>query len=111
MDGVGMTPPKVLGTPKPASSVMMSRMFGAPFGGTTVGGHQGVDCSASSLITPPKAGAGAGSCLPLMVVLALGEPRVPVTCCACATPHASTAAANVRTKPLPSGSSMPVLSF
>ena len=53
-------------------------MFGASFGGTTRGGHQGVDCSASSLITPPNFGAGAGSCLPLMVVVALGEPGVPV---------------------------------
>ena len=33
MAGVGMTPPKVLGTPKPASSVMMSSTFGALFGG------------------------------------------------------------------------------
>ncbi len=39
--GVGMTPPKVLGTPKPASSVMMSRTLGAPLGGTTRGAHHG----------------------------------------------------------------------
>ena len=45
--GVGMTPPKVLGTPKPASSVMMSRTLGAPLGGTTRGAHQGFDCRAS----------------------------------------------------------------
>jgi hypothetical protein len=31
--GVGMTPPNVLGAAKPTSSVMISRMFGAPFGG------------------------------------------------------------------------------
>jgi hypothetical protein len=55
-----MTPPKVLGTPKPASSVMISNTFGAPFGGTMRGAHQGVDCSASSLMTPPNAGSGAG---------------------------------------------------
>ena len=36
-----------------------------------VGGHQGFDCSASFLMTPPKAGCGAGSCLPLIVVVAL----------------------------------------
>jgi len=30
-----MTPPNVLGAAKPTSSVMISRMFGAPFGGTT----------------------------------------------------------------------------
>ena len=61
---------------------MISRTLGAPFGGTTRGGHQGLDCSASSLITPPNFGGGGGSCSPGMVVVALGEPRVPVTCCA-----------------------------
>ena len=35
-----MTPPKVLGAPKPWSSVIMSSTLGAPFGGTTRGGHQ-----------------------------------------------------------------------
>ena len=75
-----MTPPKVLGTPKPASSVMISSTFGAPFGGTTRGAHQGFDCRASFLITPPNFGSGGGSCLPSMVVVALGEPGVPVTC-------------------------------
>ena len=78
--GVGMTPPNVLGTPKPASSVMMSSTFGAPFGGTTRGAHHGFDCSASSLITPPNFGSGGGSCLPSIVVVALGEPGVPVVC-------------------------------
>jgi hypothetical protein len=80
MAGVGMTPPKVLGTPKPASSVMISSTFGAPFGGTTRAGHQYFDCRASSLITPPNFGSGGGSCFPLMVVVALGEPGVPVIC-------------------------------
>ena len=31
------------------------------------------------MITPPNVGSGAGSCLPLIVVVALGEPRTPVT--------------------------------
>ncbi len=53
-------------------------MFGAPLGGTMRGAHHCLDCRASSLITPPNFGWGAGSCLPLMVVVALGEPRVPV---------------------------------
>jgi hypothetical protein len=75
-----MTPPKVLGTPKPASSVMISSTFGAPFGGTTRGAHQGLDWSASSLITPPNFGSGGGSCLPSIVVVAPGEPGVPVIC-------------------------------
>ena len=82
IDGVGITPPKVLGTPKPASSVMISSTFGAPFGGATRGAHHGLDCSASFLMTPPNFGSGGGSCLPLMVVVASGEPSVPVTCCA-----------------------------
>jgi cold shock CspA family protein len=80
--GVGMTPPNVLGTPKPASSVMIRSTFGAPFGGTTRGAHQGFDCRASSLMTPPNFGSGGGSCLPVMVVVALGEPSTPLICCA-----------------------------
>src|SRR5215831_8170426 len=81
--GVGMTPPKVLGAPKPWSSVMMSSTLGAPFGGTTRGGHHGFDSDALSLITPPNFGAGGGSWLPGIVVVASGEPSVPVTCWAC----------------------------
>src|SRR5210317_152415 len=82
MVGVGITPPKVLGTPKPASSVMMSSTLGALFGGTTRGAHQGFDSRASFLITPPNFGSGAGNCLPLIVVVALGEPNSPVISCA-----------------------------
>src|SRR5499425_1879166 len=78
MVGIGMTPPNVLGTPKPASSVMMSRMLGACLGGTIRGAHQIFDCRASFLITPPNFGSGGGSCLPLIVVVAPGEPGVPV---------------------------------
>src|SRR6266852_2844329 len=78
--GVGMTPPKVPGAPKPTSSVMMSSTLGAPFGGTTRGGHQAFDSEAFSLITPPNGGSGGGSCFPLMVVVALGEPGSPVVC-------------------------------
>jgi hypothetical protein len=94
MVGVGITPPNVLGTPKPASSVMTSRMFGAPFGGTIRGAYQGFELRASLVIVPPKLGSGAGSCLPSMVVVALGAPSVPVTCCAYAAPVAR---ANVAT--------------
>ena len=60
-----MTPPKVLGAPKPWSSVMISSTLGAPLGGTTRGGHQGVDFEAFSLTTPPKGGGGGGSCFPV----------------------------------------------
>ena len=75
-----MTPPKVLGAPKPWSSVIMSNTLGAPFGGTTRGGHQGCDFEAFSLITPPNFGSGGGSCFPSIVVVAPGEPGTPVTC-------------------------------
>src|SRR5277367_7005268 len=80
--GVGMTPPKVLGTPYPWSSVMMRRTLGAPLGGTTRGGHQVVESLASSLMTPPNFGGGGGSCFPGIVVVALGDPTSPVVCCA-----------------------------
>src|SRR5262249_8341661 len=80
--GVGITPPNVLGTPNPESSVMINKMLGACFGGTMRGGHQAFDCSASSLITPAHFGSGAGSWCPGMVVVALGEPTVPVVCTA-----------------------------
>src|SRR6516165_10608865 len=59
---------------------MMSSTFGAPCGGTTRGGHHGVDSEAFSLITPPNFGSGGGSCLPVIVVVASGEPGVPVIC-------------------------------
>src|SRR5512138_880227 len=72
--GVGITPPKVLGTPKPASSVMIKSTFGAPFGGTTRGAHHAFDCNASSLITPPNFGSGGGSCCPVMGAVAAGDP-------------------------------------
>src|SRR5208282_65127 len=88
--GVGMTPPKVLGTPYPWSSVMMRRTLGAPLGGTTRGGHHGVESLASSLMTPPNFGGGAGSCFPSIVVVALGEPKSPVTCWALELVDAST---------------------
>src|SRR2546429_452436 len=63
---------------------MMSRTLGAPLGGTTRGGHQVFESLALSLITPPNFGGGGGSCFPSIVVVALGEPGTPVTCCAAA---------------------------
>src|SRR6266705_1683319 len=56
---------------------MIKSTLGAPLGGTTVGGHHGLESAALSLITPPNFGSGGGSCFPSMVV-ALGEPSVPV---------------------------------
>src|SRR5258706_11212221 len=82
MAGVGMTPPKVLGAPKPWSSVMMSSTLGAPFGGTTRGAHQAVDSEAFSLITPPNGGFRGGSCFPSVMVGALGQFRRPLICLA-----------------------------
>src|SRR5208282_4055841 len=52
--GVGITPPNVLVTPKPASSVMISKTFGAPLGGTIRGSQHGFDSRASRLMTPPN---------------------------------------------------------
>jgi len=53
-------------------------VLGAPFGGTTRGGHHAFDSKAFSMITPPNFGSGGGSCFPLIVVVALGEPGSPV---------------------------------
>src|SRR5208282_587414 len=78
--GVGMTPPNVLGAPKPTSSVMINNTLGAPLGGTTRGAHHAFDCAAFSLITPPNFGSGGGSCFPSTVVVALAEPGTPVIC-------------------------------
>jgi AraC-like DNA-binding protein len=84
----GITPPKVLGTPKPESSVMMSSTFGASVGGTTRGGHHGVDWSAPSSILPPKGSGAGGSCAPSSVMVPEGEPT-PV--CARSGPAAQSA--------------------
>src|SRR5262245_53652596 len=56
---------------------MMSSTLGAPLGGTTLGGHHGLDCLASRLISPPNGGGGFGRYLPSMVVVAPGLPGVP----------------------------------
>src|SRR6266446_2722662 len=92
-----MTPPNVLGTPKPESSVMIRRIFGACLGGTMRGAHHAFDWRASSLITPPNFGSGGGSCFPLMVVVAPGVPGVPVVCICAFTEGATamTAAASI----------------
>src|SRR5438034_11498614 len=76
---------------------MMRRMLGAPLGGTTVGGHHGLESVAVSLITPPNFGSGGGSCFPSMVVVAPGEPSVPVVwiCAGAEGATVMTAAASV----------------
>ena len=55
-------------------------MLGAPLGGTTRGGQYGFEFLASMLITPPNFGGGVGTYLPSTVVVAVGEPGVPVIC-------------------------------
>src|SRR5882724_6576662 len=69
---------------------MIRRMFGAPLGATTRGGQYGVESLTLSLITPPNGIGGGGSCLPLIVVIAPGEPSVPVVCI-CAVAEGATA--------------------
>src|SRR5215469_4165726 len=97
--GVGITPPKVLAAPNPVSSVMISRMFGAPLGGTICGGHHGFDSAALRLITPPNFIAGAGSTFELGKTVALGEPGTPViSCCARAAVALSSKVAKISFK-------------
>ena len=69
-----MTPPKVLGAPKPTSSVMISSTLGAPLGGTTRGGHHGFDCAALRFAVPPHDRSSGGSTSPGMVRVPAGEP-------------------------------------
>src|SRR5207244_1925400 len=59
---------------------MMSRMLGAPLGGTTRGGQYGLESLTLSLITPPNGIGGGGICFPSMVTVASGEPGVPLIC-------------------------------
>jgi hypothetical protein len=58
---------------------MISSTLGAPLGGTTRGGQYGLDCRTLRSILPPNVSSGiGGSCLPSIVVVALGEPGTPV---------------------------------
>src|SRR6516164_5102573 len=76
---------------------MIRRTLGAPFGGTTRAGQYGFDWSACKLISPPNFGGGGGRYLPSIVVVALGEPGVPVVCWAKVEPtvRARTAVDNI----------------
>src|SRR5208283_5306388 len=78
--GVGITPPNVEGAAKPTSSVMISRIFGALFGGTTRMGQAGFDCAAFNSIFPLNGWGGDGMYRPSIVVVASGEPVTPVVC-------------------------------
>jgi hypothetical protein len=57
---------------------MISSTLGAPLGGTTFGGQPGLESAALRLTLPAKGGGGFGIYFPSMVVVALGEPGVPV---------------------------------
>src|SRR5215469_1720039 len=61
---------------------MIRRTLGAPCGGTTRAGQYGFDWSACRPISPPNFGGGGGRYFPSIVVVAPGEPGVPVVCCA-----------------------------
>src|SRR5262249_11374885 len=74
---------------------MMRSTLGAPLGGTTWGGQYGFDWLACRFITPPNFGGGGGRYFPSMVVVALGEPGVPVVCWAYATDPANASKAQL----------------
>src|SRR6185437_9329637 len=63
---------------------MIRSTLGAPLGGTTRAGQYGFDWLAWRLISPPNFGGGGGRYFPSIVVVAPGEPGVPVICCAAA---------------------------
>ena len=69
---------------------MISNTLGAVLGGTTRGGQYGLESAALSLMTPPNGMGWGGSCFPSIVVVASGEPRVPVVCI-CAVAEDATA--------------------
>ena len=74
----------------------MRSTLGAPLGGTTSGGQQGLDSWALMLIVPPNFGGGAGRVFPSIVVVASGEHGVAVVCWAAAELAAATrATANI----------------
>jgi len=75
-------------------------MLGAPLGGTIRGGHQVLDPSRVSLITPPNFGSGAGIWFPLIVVVAPGSPSTPLICWAAAGPAASATTQMTKAKQL-----------
>src|ERR1700677_692486 len=67
---------------------MMRRTLGAPWGGTTRGGHHGVESAALSLMTPPNFIGGGGSFLPSRGTVAVGEPGTQLICWPLAPPAA-----------------------
>src|SRR6476646_8594864 len=78
---------------------MIRRTLGAPLGGTTRAGQYGFDWLAPRLISPPNFGGGGGRYFPSIVVVAPGEPGVPVICCAAAGRPDTAAMATVASSP------------
>ena len=56
---------------------MINSTLGAPVGGTTFGGHQGVDSGAVRLIVPPNGRSVGSRTSPGIVRVAEGEPGTP----------------------------------
>src|SRR5262245_16898800 len=63
--GVWQGPPKALDEPKPASSIRITRMLGAPFGGRSwaIGGYFVSGSFASYVTKPVRGGSGIGRCV------------------------------------------------
>src|SRR5580704_10935409 len=72
---------------------MMRSTLGAPLGGTTRGGHHGLESRALRLMVPPNGSGGFGRYLPSIVVVALGDPGAPVVGWAGALPSCGAASA------------------
>ena len=53
---------------------MISSTLGAPFGGTIVGGHHGLESAAVCLISPPNCGTGGGRAFDVTGSPYAGEP-------------------------------------
>jgi hypothetical protein len=68
---------------------MINNTFGAPLGGTTSSGQYGFESTALGLIWPRNGFGGFGRYRPSMVVVAPGEPGVPVMSAAGTGPAAS----------------------
>src|SRR4029453_2618978 len=79
---------------------MMSRMLGAPLGGTIVGGQPGLESAVVRPIFPGEGAGGGGILVPSRVVVALGEPGVPVVCICAPAEGAIAVTATARIAPV-----------
>src|SRR3546814_11168825 len=67
--GVGIGPPKTLEAAKPASSVMMRKILGAPFGAFTGCGHAADESDRTRPTFPLTGSAGRGRTGPALLIL------------------------------------------